>query len=281
MPEVRDARKAVFPRFEVDGARLLYRELGSGPPVLLIHGGGATSGLWGECLDRIAEFARAIAYDQRAFGGSSGEAVVGVARHGDDAVTLIEGLEAAPATVLGHSFGATIALDLATRYPALVRSLVLIEPPLDLGPFPPMGMLSVLPRIQLRRLLFGERGAARWFYGWATSRRSGGNGFERLSADLQETCLANASPLLTSWRYSSEASGRHLPKPGISSIRCPAVLITGAESQRDFRRTTRRVERAIPQARLIEVPGACHLVQYDAPDAVVETVREAVGLPAR
>jgi pimeloyl-ACP methyl ester carboxylesterase len=271
----------VFPRFEVDGARLLYREVGDGSPVLLIHGGGTTSGLWGECLDRIAEFARAIAYDQRAFGGSSGEPAAGVARHGDDAARIIEGLEAAPATVLGHSFGATIALDLATRYPALVRSLVLVEPALDLGPLPPPGMLSVLPRIQLRRVLFGEREAVRWFFRWATSRRSGGNGFEDLPADLQEVCLANAAPLITSWRYSSEASGRHLPKPGISSIRCPTILITGTESQHDFRRTTRRVARAIRQARLIEVPGACHLVHYDDADPVVQAVREAVALPAR
>jgi pimeloyl-ACP methyl ester carboxylesterase len=263
--------------FDVDGARLAYRELGSGSPVLLVHGGGASSALWGECLDSVAEFARAIAYDQRAFGDSSGEAVVGVARHGDDAAALVEGLDAAPATVLGHSFGATIALDLATRYPALVRSLVLIEPPLDLRSPPPLGMLGVLPRIQLRRLRSGEREAARWFFRWATNRRSGGSGFEGLSAELQEICLANASPLLTSWRYSREASGRHLPKPGISSIRCPTTLITGTESQGDFRRTTRRAARVIPRARLIEVPGACHLVHYDSPDPVVRAVREAVG----
>ena len=270
----------MFPRFEVDGASLLYRELGCGPPVLLIHGGGTSSGLWGECLDRVAEFARAIAYDQRAFGGSSGEAAVGVARHGDDAAALIEGLEAAPTNVLAHSFGATIALDLATRHPSLVRSLVLIEPPLDLRLPPPIGMLTVLPRIQLRRLLLGEREAARWFYRWATSRASGGSGFDGLPDDLQEICLANASPLIASWRYSSEASGRHLPKPGVSSIRCPTTLITGTESQGDFRRTTRRVGRAIPQARTVEVPGACHLVHNDAPDPVVQAVREAVALPS-
>lgn len=262
----------------VDGAQLFYREVGQGRAVLLIHGGGATSEFWGDCLDGIGGFARAIAYDQRAFGRSRATPVVGVARHGDDAAALLRALDAGPACVLGHSFGGTIALDLAARHPALVSSLVLIEPPIDFRVVGEPEMVSMLLRLQLRRLLSGERAATRWFFNWATRYRSSGDSaFERLAPELQETGLANASSFLAIWKYSREASGAHLPRGKISSITCRATCLTGSESKRGFRRTTCRIARTLPKARLIEVGGSSHLMPFDAPQAVIEAVRESIS----
>src|SRR5918912_4351012 len=118
-------------RLEIDGAPLYYKERGEGPPVLFIHGGGTTSELWGDCFARITEFARGIAFDQRSFGKSGGKPGVGVARHADDAATILERLEQSPAVIVGHSAGATIGMDVAVRYPDRVAALVLLEPPID------------------------------------------------------------------------------------------------------------------------------------------------------
>jgi pimeloyl-ACP methyl ester carboxylesterase len=117
----------------VDGVELFYREKGDGPAVLLIHGGGVNADHWGECFEQIAQFARAIAYDQRGFSRSVHPPVRGIKRHGDDAAALLRALSAPPAVLLGHSFGGAISLDLAARYSELVRALVLIEPAMDLG----------------------------------------------------------------------------------------------------------------------------------------------------
>jgi pimeloyl-ACP methyl ester carboxylesterase len=263
---------------EVGGAQLHFRQGGQGPPVLFIHGGGCSSELWGECFDRVAVFARAVAYDQRSFARSSGEPGGGIARHGDDAAEVLDGLRARPATVLGHSFGATVALDLAVRYPDRVSAMVLLEPIIDFRAFPSLGMLGLTAGIQLRRLLRGERAAAHWFFRKVTTYRSSGtSAFEGLPAELQEVCLANAGPLISMFNYTPEASGRHLPKGGIGAIRCPVTCVIGTDSWPPSIRTTRAVAKAIPGARLIEVEGASHVLPYDASETVVEAVRALVG----
>ena len=50
-----------------------------------------------------------------------------VAEHADDAAALLDALAAAPAVVIGRSYGATVAIDLALRHPDRVRALVLLE----------------------------------------------------------------------------------------------------------------------------------------------------------
>jgi pimeloyl-ACP methyl ester carboxylesterase len=262
---------------EVAGARLYYKEKGQGLPALFLHGGGCTSELWGDCFERISQFARAVAYDQRAFGKSTGKPPVGMSQPGDDAIAVVDQLGAAPAVALGHSIGATIALDAAVRYPDRFSALVLLEPPVDFRIRPEPMMLGALAQIQTRRLLRGERAAAEWFFKFITASRSGGpSGFEKLSPELQEVCLANARSQLAAFKYSPEASGRHLPSGGLRHVPCPATCIMGTESRRGLRRTTRHVAKETG-ARLIEVPGASHFLPGDAGNVIVESVRDALA----
>jgi pimeloyl-ACP methyl ester carboxylesterase len=272
-------------RVDIAGAELFYRERGDGGPVLFIHGGGTTSELWGECFARVGEFAHAIGYDQRSFGRSTGDLGVRISRHGDDAAELIARLSISPATVVGHSFGASIGLDLAARYPDRVSALVLLEPPIDFRLLPSLGMLRLTFGIQLRRLIRDERSASDWLFRKVTAYRGRGtSAFEALPRELQEICLANAPALVASYEYTPEASGRHLPGKGIRSLDCDVTCITGDESWPPFVRTTRYVAKTVPKARLINAPGASHVLPYDAPEVIVEAVREAalarVGSPA-
>jgi pimeloyl-ACP methyl ester carboxylesterase len=59
-----------------------------------------------------------------------------VGEHADDAAALLDAVAAAPAVVVGRSYGGTVATDLALRYPNRVRALVLLEPdaPRELAP---------------------------------------------------------------------------------------------------------------------------------------------------
>lgn len=263
---------------EFRGAPLYFKAQGKGPPVLFLHGGGCSSELWGDCFQRVAGFAKAIAYDQRSFGKSGGDAGSGIARHGDDAADILDRLEAAPATILGHSFGATVALDLAVRYPDRVSGMVLLEPPMDFRALGGSGMLGLSAGILSRRLLRGERPAARWFFRKVTTYRSRGtNAFDSLSAELQQVCLANAHSMIAMYRYTPEASGRHLPHGGVSAVRCPVTCVVGTESFLPFIRTTRALATRIAGARLIEAPGASHVLPGDAPDVIVAAVRTLVN----
>jgi pimeloyl-ACP methyl ester carboxylesterase len=55
---------------QVDGLTIAYRELGSGPPVLLLHGWPTSSFLWRDLMEPIAEHNRVVAIDLPGFGAS-------------------------------------------------------------------------------------------------------------------------------------------------------------------------------------------------------------------
>jgi pimeloyl-ACP methyl ester carboxylesterase len=114
---------------EVDGVRLHYVERGSGEPLVLLHGNGSmiqdfeSSGL----VDLAARNYRVIIIDRPGFGHSSRPR--NVVWTPDAQAQLIrrslERLGVSQAIVLGHSWGASVAVALALKFPDLVRGLVL------------------------------------------------------------------------------------------------------------------------------------------------------------
>ena len=116
------------------GATKLYYEMrGSGPPLLLITGGIGDAGEWAAVVPALADGHTVIAYDRRGMSRSprpDGWTATNLAEQADDAAGLLRALEAAPALVVGHSAGASIACELVARHPELVRHAVLYEAPL-------------------------------------------------------------------------------------------------------------------------------------------------------
>jgi esterase len=118
------------PDARVNGIRLYYEEHGSGAPILCIHGGGSTALMWADAVEELGRYGRVIAYDQRGCTRSERPEPyerTSVAEQADDAVGLLEALEAAPAVVIGRSYGGAVAIDLALRHPDRVLALVLLE----------------------------------------------------------------------------------------------------------------------------------------------------------
>jgi len=114
-----------------DGVTLRYRELGTGDPLILIHGYGGTLETMAATAAALPQQFRAVALDVRGFGRSSKFAEA--ARFGplmvDDVIRLMDHLKIARANVLGHSMGALIAANVAARYPDRVTSAVLVAGP--------------------------------------------------------------------------------------------------------------------------------------------------------
>jgi proline iminopeptidase len=115
----------------VGGARLFTRVVGSGPPVIVLHGGPDFDHtyLLPE-LDRVARHARLIYYDQRGRGRSADgvrpEDVTIASEMDDlDALRRASGFEAV--CLLGHSWGGLLAMEYATRHPDRVTRLVLMN----------------------------------------------------------------------------------------------------------------------------------------------------------
>ncbi|NUW44531.1 alpha/beta fold hydrolase [Nonomuraea rhodomycinica] len=109
----------------VDGARIAYRTLGTGPALVLVHGTGPGSVTWDGIAERLADRNTVILPD---LGGSD------VAQDDGGPLTLealtrqlaavIEDCGQAPVNLVGHSLGAVVVLSLAATRPELVRTLV-------------------------------------------------------------------------------------------------------------------------------------------------------------
>ncbi|WP_458089592.1 alpha/beta fold hydrolase [Streptomyces malaysiensis] len=127
-----------MPVIPVNGIRLAYRDVGDGPPVVLIMGAGATGSAWH--LHQVPALAaaghRAITFDNRGIqpDGLNGPkdpddpAARGFTVHDlvADVAGLITQLDLAPSAVVGTSLGARVAAELALTRPDLVGALVLM-----------------------------------------------------------------------------------------------------------------------------------------------------------
>jgi pimeloyl-ACP methyl ester carboxylesterase len=114
---------------EIDGVHLHYVERGTGRPLVLLHGNGSmiqdfeSAGL----IDMAAQNYRVIVFDRPGFGHTSRprNVIWSPEAQADLFMEALVRLNVQQAVVLGHSWGASIAIALAARHPALVQALVL------------------------------------------------------------------------------------------------------------------------------------------------------------
>lgn len=113
---------------EVEGRRLAWRTLGSGPPLLLLNGYAATSEDWDPgFLEALAHSFELICPDNRGVGGSElGEEELTVDGMAADLEVLLDALEIERAPVVGWSMGGFVAQQLAVRAPGRVAVLALL-----------------------------------------------------------------------------------------------------------------------------------------------------------
>lgn len=128
--------------FERDGVKLHYLEWNgdesSRPAVLLLHGLSSNAAFWSRTAALLPR-RRMVALDQRAHGSSSAPAAgYDPAILAADAAALVERLGLGRVAVAGHSWGASIALQLAADRPDLVAGLAIIDGPVR--PWSELGM---------------------------------------------------------------------------------------------------------------------------------------------
>jgi pimeloyl-ACP methyl ester carboxylesterase len=105
---------------------MYYEVHGEGGPLLLIHGGTATSQSWASHLPAFAEHFRVFAPDSRGHGRTDNPTGdLGYRAMAEDVAAFIDALGLRRPLVLGYSDGGQIALELGMRYPGLARALVL------------------------------------------------------------------------------------------------------------------------------------------------------------
>ncbi|MEM9561620.1 MAG: alpha/beta fold hydrolase [Actinomycetota bacterium] len=132
-----------MPELTVDDTTLFVETAGSGPPLVLLHGGlGLDHTYFRPTFDQLADRATLVYYDHRGNGRSAKPADDGAEmtldRLVDDTVALLDALGFDRATVLGHSYGGFLAQLLAIAHPERLSGLVLVDtvPAFDYQPEP-------------------------------------------------------------------------------------------------------------------------------------------------
>ncbi len=105
---------------------VFYEEKGSGPPMLLLHGWGATSYYWQETMQRFSTIRTCYAPDMPGFGKSAPVLQTASAENlAEVMIDFADALDIDQFDVNGHSFGGAVAAYIAARWPKRVRHLVL------------------------------------------------------------------------------------------------------------------------------------------------------------
>lgn len=243
--------------------RVLESGPDSGDAVILVHGWGACVYSWAETIPALASAGhRVIALDLPGFGLSAAprDERCYETRFTADVVTgVARAVDAARYTLIAHSMGGAVALDIATRGEAALQRLVLINA-VGLGFVPAIGPLKLIspsvvdrftPRIITRRFL---RLVLRSAY--ATGERPTQRDVDEYFAPTQFESYAFACRATV-----HRARWARVPATRLRSLRIPVLVITG---RRDLmiRRSGARA-RLIPNAQVVSCSDAGHLVMQE------------------
>lgn len=268
-----------MPQVTVNGASLDYSERGRGQALALVHGSASDQRTWQGQQELFAERFRAIAYSRRYHWPNrriAAGADYSMLEHVDDLAALLQARAAAPAHLVGHSYGGFVCLLLAIRRPHLVRSLVLTEPPVltlfaSYIPRPTeiLKLLCTRPRTGLAIVTFGARAMApaqkaaqRGDLAKAMEvfgrRVVGAENYARMSRERLEQVHANA--------IEAELLGSGFPPlapDDVRRVRVPTLLITGSRSPALFHRLCDGLAELLPRSESVRIERASHVVHED------------------
>ncbi len=271
---------------KVHGVRLHYIDYGEGEPLVLLHGNGSmiddftSSGL----VDLAARRRRVIVFDRPGYGHSTRpRGRIWSPREQADLVhAALERLGVSAAVVLGHSWGASVAIELALRHPQLVSGLVLAS-----GYYYPtaradMALLST-PAVPL----LGD--IARYTIAPIASRLAWPVLMRKVFGPAPVPAKFTRFPREMAVRPSqiraeAEESGLLIPAAEAAydsypSLDMPVAIVAGTGDRLiDPEKQSRRLHRAIPRSTFHPLACSGHMVHHTNPEAVMSAIDEVFAL---
>jgi pimeloyl-ACP methyl ester carboxylesterase len=258
---------------KVNGTVLEYEIKGSGEPLLLISTGPIADSFHPFLSEKaLTDSYRTIAYHQRGQAGSPrGADAFSFEQHAADAAALLRHLEIPRAHVAGHSTGAVIALQLAADQPALVHTLVLLEPPLMSVPSAEAFFDKVGPALAAYRSGDREDAMAKFLsvvssLDWETCRKAiqkhvpGGVAQAMKDAD---NLFGGYLPALGTWQFGSKQA---------ATIAQPVLSVLGTGSDPLFVESHQLLHTWFPRIEDCTIEGVGHLLHIERPEQVLSGV---------
>jgi pimeloyl-ACP methyl ester carboxylesterase len=255
---------------------------GAGTPVVLIHGLPGTAEDWEDVTPLLASH-RTIAIDRPGFGYSNG-GYVPFDRQLEVIHELFAKLHVARPILVGHSYGGTISLGFAERYPGDVRGLVLVDAAAA------GQKISDLTDVQAHAVKFLQLPIVR-----QVANATFGQLLLTMSANMGDNEAFHPLPVVAAHRHRLLAinmthgnlqawAGETLAADGViahiderlDAIRVPAIVIQGDDDELVKPIYGRRLAAELPDSRLVMVYGG-HMQPYDHPAAIAAAAASIEG----
>jgi 3-oxoadipate enol-lactonase len=254
---------------QVPGGALYYEVEGDGPPIMLVHGHALDARMWDDQVPALADLATVVRYDLRGFGRSTRDATTPYSNAGN-LWRLVDHLGIDRPVLVGLSMGGRVVVEATLAAPERVRALVLLDALLDGVPWDPdsaRGMDAIGEELST-----GGLGAAKavWLrHPFFTPAQRDPDVARRLAEMVDGYSGVN-------WT----SPDPHEPHPKtnelLSTISAPTTVVVGELDVPCFREMADVYAERIPNARLVTVPDAGHMVSMEAPDAVNSLLREVL-----
>lgn len=277
----------------VDGADLAYREKGAGTPVVFVHGGISDLTVWDPIIEAVGERFRAIAYSRR-YAWPNVDIERGakdyMQPHVEDLYRLLLNLDAAPAHLVGNSWGAFICLRLAIQHPEAVRSLVLQEPPIiplitgaPPSPIHILGSLARRPRTTLATLKFAatglgpmqklvKAGQIKPSIDTFASAVLGAEVYAAAPAEFKAHMYANSGTHVA--QAIADGGFERLSAAEVAGVTHRTLVMTGSESPLVLRLLAARLDQLLSDSQMVEIPAASHVMHVQNPPAANAAILE-------
>lgn len=231
-------------------------------PIIFLHGGGANAHWWDHLASRIAGERAVYALDFRGHGDSSYPEERRVGAFNDDLEALIRFLGREDVFLIGHSMGAAVALDHASRFRS-TRGIVLVD--LARGSSRTSGRRARLA-LSLRRTYPSRDDAVERFQFLPESSHA----TETLRRYVAEHSVQEEDDGRFGFKFDPRWFALpSRPRPELSSIGCPTLLIRGAESALLSADAAQEFISRIANGRFAEIAQAGHHVLIDQPTALL------------
>jgi pimeloyl-ACP methyl ester carboxylesterase len=242
------------------------------PTLVFVHGAANDHSVWALQSRYFAHHGRnVLAVDLPGHGRTGGAPPASVEAAAQWLVALLDTVPVAPVGLVGHSLGALVVLEAAGRHPGRIARLAL------LGPAAPMPVAEVL----LDAAAANDHVAYELITGWSfsTAHQLGGNPLPGVWMTGNALRLMERSrpgvlhaDLLACHRYAGGLSAA-------ASVRCPVLLIVGQRDLMAPAKNATALSAALSDCRVVTVPDCGHSLMAEAPDAVLDALRDFLPGP--
>ena len=266
-------------QMRIDDREVNYVDMGEGPPLVLVHGLGASWQSWLENMPEFARDHRVIAMDLPGFGYSEmpGEdiSIEGYARW---TCTLLDALDVGPAAVVGNSMGGFIAAELAIRSPERVQRLAVVSAAVFW-----QGYRRAQPLVGLARLsdAYVARALTRSTDAVATRPRlrswalaTAGFRYPHLISKELAHELVRSARRTEGFLPALEALADFPLDEELPKISCPTLIVWGAHDTLVPVKDATRMQELIPGARRVVFERTGHVAMLERPERFNRLLRE-------